>query len=82
MTGMVLAYNRYAKVGLIEDENGQRIKYYNNIDCTRGDLVEYEIDMSERGIVASKIKPITLKSEIKGSVFLCTLHKSRPVNSE
>jgi len=74
MTGIVLAYNRLAEVGLIEDENGQRIKFYKQKRFLRGDLVYYEINMSDQGIAAQEIKHVAFGSEIENSVFLCSLY--------
>jgi hypothetical protein len=57
-TGIIRSYNRFAKVGIIEDGNKQRIKFYANLDTSSfeiGDLVHFEINLSKNGLRAINV---------------------------
>ena len=67
-TGIIRSYNRFAKIGIIEDGNQQRIKFYSNLDtsCFKiGDLVHFEINLSQNGLHAINVLNIIEINGIK-----------------
>ena len=67
--GQVLAYNKSARVGLINDTNDERIKFYpDGKDQTpaRGDEVSFKIGIRKGNLAAIKVSiinsPITINT--------------------
>lgn len=61
MNGIVISFNKLAKAGCIKDINGERIKFYResyNYNIAPGDLVAYEVDLGDRGLIAVNVSLI------------------------
>lgn len=52
--GIILSYNPKIKVGLISDENGEKVKFYNehNIYIQNGRYIEFKIIFTKQGLMA------------------------------
>ena len=66
--GQILAYNKTAGVGLINDANNERIKFYTegtNQIPARGDEVSFRIDLRKGHLVAIDVSIIRSQIEHK-----------------
>ncbi|MGA9650569.1 hypothetical protein [Pedobacter sp.] len=65
-TGYILSYNQKAGIGLICDENDQRIKFFAeavNIPITKGDKVSFEIIFQKGSLVATGLRRLSSTKE-------------------
>lgn len=65
--GTVISYNAHAAVGLVEDEHGEHIKFFNemSIPIQRRDKVEFNICFSSAGLLATHLRKIGISEENK-----------------
>ncbi len=62
-TGKILSFNKKAGIGLIEDENGERIKFFAESAESipeRGDVVSFEIAFNSRSLTAVNVATLVL----------------------
>jgi hypothetical protein len=60
-TGIVVSYNGFIGSGIIKDPNNQKIRFRQSQlfdQLNRFDLVEYEIELTEFGLMAVDVKAI------------------------
>ncbi|SEQ91919.1 hypothetical protein [Pedobacter rhizosphaerae] len=60
-TGIVISYNGFAGSGIIKDPNNQKIRFRQSqlFDLlNKFDVVEYEIELTESGLMAVDVKAI------------------------
>lgn len=63
-TGIILSLNKKAGIGLIQDTNNERIKFF-EADAEsiplRGELISFEIDFRNESLVATNIDLLKLE---------------------